>query len=300
MEILENLHSIKNLSLALGYFDGVHKGHQKVIKSAVNYAKENNTKSAVITFKKNPLELFYDEDFKYIITKEFKHQKIEELGIDYLFELDFNNEMSKITGKNYLKDILIKYFSPISISTGFNHTFGANKSGNTDLLERMQKEFNYKYFKIDAEKLNDEIISSTAIKKSLINGDILKANSMLGYDYTISGEVIEGNKIGRTMGFPTANICYPTELVKPPYGAYSTNTKVESDNNTYNSITNFGKKPTVCNNCKEVVEVNIFNFDKNIYNRKITVSFLKKIRNEKKFSSIEELKQQIKEDISKC
>ena len=300
MEIFENIVKIDNLALALGFFDGAHKGHQAVILSAVNYANENNKKSAVITFNQNPLEFFSKQKIQRIITNEDRRAKIQALGIDYIFELDFNEKFSKLSGIEYLRDILVKNFKPISISTGFNHNFGANKSGDAKLLEDMQTEFNYKYFNTPAEKLDGEIISSTLIREYLLNGNVPKANSMLGYNYSISGTVITGQQLGQKIGFPTANVEYPKELIELPYGVYSTIITIEGDSKEYPSITNFGKKPTVCKNCVPTIEVNIFNFDKNIYNKKIKISFVKKIRDEQKFNSIEELKTKIKEDITKC
>lgn len=298
MKVFNEVSEINNLALALGCFDGVHIGHKAVISSAVNYAREMGTKSAVITFSKNPLELFSSQEFKYIVTKDDRREHIEDLGVDYLFELNFTREMSKLSGQEYLENILIKNFKPISISTGFNHTFGANKSGNAKLLRDMQLKFHYKYFNIPAQKIDNEIVSSTLIKQLIIDGNIKRINTLLGYNYSISGKVIAGSQIGRKIGFPTANIEYPPKLITLPYGVYSTIVTIEGNN--YPSITNFGRKPTICENCTPIVEVHILNFDKNIYNKNIKLSFIKKIRDEIKFNSIDELTLQIKRDITKC
>lgn len=294
MEIFSELNSNYNLSLALGYFDGVHIGHQKVIKSAVNYAHLNNAKSAVITFKDHPCCYFWKVPPKYILSRDDRRNKLAELGVDYLYEIDFG-QISTYTADDYMKNIIVKYFSPVAISTGFNHNFGLNKSGNTDYLVNNAGKYNYKYFMIDAEQYNDVVISSTVIRKMLSNGDIVNANSMLGYNFSISGVVIKGEQIGHKIGFPTINICYPQDLIELPYGVYSTIVCI--DGKSYYGITNFGIKPTVSNSNCPVLETHIFNFNKDLYNRNVRIEFLYKIRDEIKFSTIDDLKTQIKKDI---
>lgn len=290
MEIYNEFIKLNNISLALGFFDGVHLGHKAVIDSAVEHA--DNNKSAVITFTHSPAELF-GIDCKYISSIEERRMRIEELGIDYLFEIDFTNELSQMSGHEYL-DMIVNYFSPKSITTGFNHTFGKDKSGNSDLLEELQNKYNYKYYKIPAQKLDNIVISSSQIKEYLSKGEIEKANNMLGYEFQIDGIVVQGNHLGNKIGFPTANINYPEYKVQIPYGVYAT--KI----GTYNAMTNFGIKPTVSSNSIPVVESHIFNFDKNIYNTHIQLNFRKKIRDEKKFESLEQLIEQINKDKSEC
>lgn len=291
MQIFNELTKNSGLSLALGYFDGVHLGHRAVIQSAVNYAKENNTKSAVITFSDHPCCYFWGVCPKYILTRKEREKRIAELGIDYLYELDFES-ISGLTAEEYLKDVLVKYFTPLSISTGWNHNFGYKKSGDVKFLNQNAKKYGYKYFEVPPKKVNNTIISSTQIRELLSNGNIEKANIMLGQKFSIEGEVIKGNKIGRTIGFRTANIAYPKELIELPYGVYS----VES---TYGKgIANFGIRPTI-NGSHAVLEVHILNFDKNIYGEKIRIEFNKMLRPEKKFPSLEALKSQINNDIKK-
>ncbi len=295
MEIFSGLNTKKNLSLALGYFDGVHLGHQTVIRNAVKVANENGTKSAVITFKDHPCCYFYGVCPKYILTRHLRQQKIEELGIDYLYELDFE-KIFKLSAHDYLKNILIEHFSPIAITTGFNHHFGAHKSGDTTYLSEMSKTYNYIYYSKDAKKLNGEIISSTQIRNLLSEGDIEKANKMLGYNFLIDGIVVTGQQLGRTIGFKTANLVYPCELIDLPFGVYAT--KITYARNTYKGITNFGIRPTVSKTNQATLETHILDFDKDIYGETITVEFTKMLRKEKKFNSLDELKKQIKDDIS--
>lgn len=297
MQIFTELNKNPNLSLALGYFDGVHLGHRKVIKSAVNFAAKNGNKSAVITFKDHPCCFFYGVCPKYILTREDRLEHIEALGVDYVYILDFNAKLCMLEAEDYLKNVLIDNFSPVSISTGFNHYFGAKKSGGADLLTEKQSVYGYKYFEIPPQKIYNNTISSTAIRNALSNGLIQNANEMLGYNFTIKGKVVKGQQLGRKIGFRTANIMYPSELIDLPFGVYSV--ILHHNGLCYKGITNFGIRPTVSDTKLCSLETHILNFDKDIYGDEISVEFLKMIRPEQKFSSVDELKQQITEDISK-
>ncbi len=292
MQIFTSLNENKNLSIALGYFDGVHLGHRAVINSAVNFAKENNLKSAVITFKDHPCCFFYGVCPKYILTREQRREKLASSGIDYLYELDFDEKLSSLSAQEYLENILVKYFTPKSISTGFNHHFGAKKSGTPEFLRNNSKKYGYEYFEIPPQKIDNEIISSTAIRNYLQNGQIEKANKMLKDNFAITGIVVEGQKLGRKLGFKTANLIYPPELIELPFGVYETNTQYGK------GITNFGIRPTVSSTQKPVAETHILNFAKDIYGEKINVEFVRMLRKEQKFNSVDELKQQIAKDIS--
>lgn len=289
MQKFTELNQNHNLAIALGYFDGVHIGHRAVIKSAVDFAMKNNTKSAVITFSDHPYCYFKGVCPKYILTRKEREKRIEALGVDFLYELNFE-DFAHLTAQEYLNNILINHFQPISISTGWNHNFGKNKSGNVDFLAEQAKNYNYKYFKIPPQKTNNEIISSTKIRKLLNKGDIEKANLMLGQNFSIEGEVVKGNQIGRTIGFRTANLVYPTELIELPYGVYSV------DSTYGKGIANFGIRPTI-NGSHTSLEVHILNFEKDIYGKIINVNFNKMIRAEKKFPSLDALKNQIQLDI---
>ena len=292
MQIFTSLNENKNLSIALGYFDGVHLGHRAVINSAVNFAKKNNLKSAVITFKDHPCCFFYGVCPKYILTREQRREKLASSGIDYLYELDFDEKLSSLSAQEYLENILVKYFTPKSISTGFNHHFGAQKSGTPEFLRNNSKKYGYEYFEIPPQKIDNEIISSTAIRNCLQNGQIEKANKMLKDNFAITGIVVEGQKLGRKLGFKTANLIYPPELIELPFGVYETNTQYGK------GITNFGIRPTVSSTQKPVAETHILNFAKDIYGEKINVEFVRMLRKEQKFNSVDELKQQIAKDIS--
>lgn len=295
MQIFTELNKNPNLSLALGYFDGVHKGHQRVINSAVDFARQNGNKSAVITFKDHPCCFFRGVCPKYILTREDRIKHIEALGVDYIYILDFNSKLCMLSAEDYLKSVLIDNFSPKSISTGFNHYFGAKKSGGVDLLTKKQSEYGYKYFEIPPQKVFNATISSTAIRNALSKGQMQNANEMLGYNFTISGKVIKGQQLGRKIGFRTANLLYPAELIDLPFGVYSV--LVSYKGMQYRGITNFGIRPTVSDTHRCSLETHILDFDKDIYGEEISVSFLKMIRSEQKFNSLDELKAQIMIDI---
>lgn len=296
MEIFSEINEKCNLSLALGFFDGVHKGHQAVIKKAVDYAKHNDTKSAVVTFKEHPILFLSGVSPEYILTKDERRVQIEKLGVDYLYELDFS-KISNLSAEDYLKNILLKYFRPIAITTGFNHHFGAGKIGDANFLKQKSYTYNYSYFMQEAEYDNFDIISSTSIRSFLAEGNLNKANSMLGYIYPITGTVVRGEQIGRKLGFRTANLLYPEGLIQLPYGAYATLVSVKKSK--YLGVTNIGIRPTVSNKNFCTIETHIQDFNKNIYGDEIRLEFLERLRPEIKFSSIEDLKKQIKIDINK-
>lgn len=293
MQILHDLSENPNLSLALGYFDGVHIGHQAVIKNAVNFAKQNGGKSAVITFKDHPCCFFHGVCPKYILTRQYREKFIADLGVDYLYELDFE-KLAGLSAEEYLENILIKHFSPKSISTGFNHNFGHNKTGDVKFLEQESVKYNYKYFALPPQKYDGEVISSTKIRKLLSDGQIDTANKMLGRNFIIEGTVIKGRQIGRTIGFRTANILYPLELIDIPFGVYSVLVNYASQ--TYQGIANFGVRPTV-NGHGALLEVHIIDFERDIYGEVLEVKFIKMLRTERKFDSLDSLKQQISLDI---
>ena len=281
----------KNLALALGFFDGVHPGHKKVISSAVEFSRKNGTQSAVITFKEHPQVLLRGVAPEYILTDTARREKIAELGVDFLYELDFK-EFAQLSGEEYIRNVLVKNFAPVSISTGFNHYFGVHKSGTPELLEECAPAYGYKYFKILPVELNGEIVSSSLIRKRLAEGNIQCANDFLGYKFFIEGTVQRGAHLASKIGFKTANIHYPQELVKLPFGVYSVLA------NGLPAIANLGVKPTFEGLAsKPVLEVHILNFDKDIYGETLRIEFVDFIRAERKFDSVDALIVQIKSDI---
>lgn len=299
MKIINSEEKIPNLSVALGFFDGVHIAHQKVIKSAVDFAKNNNTKSAVITFRQQPYCVLKKIKPIYISSRPDSYEIIKKLGVDYIIELDFD-KICNLTAEDYLENILIKRFSPCGIFTGFNHHFGINRTGNPDFLYKNQEKYGYKYFSIPALKYNNQIVSSSAIRNFIKNSDIINANLMLGREFSLKGTVIKGNQIGRTINFPTANMVYPENIITPKNGVYLVTAEL-NDGRLFDGIANFGIKPTISNNGSILLETHILNgFNEDIYGQVIKILFKKFIRPEQKFKNLDELKEQIKRDISSC
>lgn len=296
MEILDSLIYKEDIALAIGFFDGVHLAHQKVISECVQYAQKNNIKSAVLTFSEHPCISIWNVQPQYIISSKNRQNKIKDLRVDYLYFLDFNSDISNLSSENFL-NLLAETIKPKAIFTGFNFFFGCKKSGNTKTLKEYSSLNHYDYMEIPEQKINNITVSSTNIRTYIQNGDFLSANKLLNYDFCINGIVIEGNKIGRTIGFPTANVLYPNDIIKPPYGAYSAN--VEINSKIYKGIMNFGCKPTIKQDLEPVCEVHILNFNQDIYNENIKIYPQQFIRHEKKFGSLNELKNQIFEDIFK-
>lgn len=298
MEILNDLKQQKtdNLSLILGFFDGLHTGHREVIRTGVQFAKNNGFKSALITFRDAPAVILKNKPAQYILTTREKIQKIEELGVDYLYIINFDETLARMTASDYLK-MLVENFKPKAITTGDNHFFGNNRTGSADYIDLMKNEYGYEYFRVNSIKFEDKIVSSTSIRNALIEGDINTANLLLGYRFYIKGDVVQGRHLGRTIGFKTANINYPENIVKIPDGVYAV--EVEINNEKYMGIANYGSNPTVTKDAKKLTEVHLVNFDKNIYGETIKIDFLKKIRDEQQFKSLTDLKEQITKDI-KC
>lgn len=294
MEILNKLKSEENLAIALGFFDGIHLGHKAVIMSAVDYAKKNNIKSAVVTFRQSPYVALNNVKPNYIMTLEEKIKAIKKLGVDCLYLSDFTEDLAKQTASDYLKK-LVDDLCPKMIVTGFNHYFGYNNSGGVDYLRLMQSEYGYEFKEISPIKLNDVVISSSEIRKVLSNGDIPRANAMLGYRFYVKNEVVKGRQIGRTIGFKTANLKMPDKMLNLPDGVYAV--EIEVLGKKYMGIANYGSNPTVTDDTQKTLEVHIIDFNEDIYGQIVKVNFLTKIRDERKFQSLTELKSQIKKDI---
>ena len=298
MKIFNELKNYTNedLCLVLGFFDGVHQGHKVVISTGVHYAKEHHLKSALITFDKAPTVFLKNKTPEYILNCENKYKKIENLGIDYLYVINFDEKFSKITASDYLK-LLVDSFSPKAIVTGENHFFGFNRSGNSDYLELMKTKFNYEYFSIPSVKFEDKTVSSSRIRENIESGNINQANLLLGYRFFIEGQVVKGRQIGQKIGFRTANLEFPKDIAQPPCGVYAV--EVVFNQKKYIGIANYGSNPTITDDEKKLLEVHILNFNDDIYGQHIKVNFLDKIRDEKKFQNLAELKAQIAKDI-KC
>ncbi|MDX2197217.1 MAG: bifunctional riboflavin kinase/FAD synthetase [Cytophagales bacterium] len=282
-------------AVTIGFFDGFHLAHQLIIKNLTEYASHHQIKSVVITFWPHPKSVLAPENyFQYLLSIDEKTKLFEESGIDYLYIIPFTNEISEISATDFLKNILLSQLCAKHIILGYDHHFGKNREGNYKFLLNKTTDYQYTVQEIKPQIAAGEIIHSSTVKEALRNGETGKANAMLGYEYFISGTVIEGKKLGRKLGFATANIKinFNQKLLPKPgvYAVYCTVRHTE-----YKAMLNMGTRPTV-NGQNMSVEVHIFDFNETIYGEDITIKFKKRLRNEKKFNSLDELKNQLFED----
>lgn len=290
----DNIQSFDNY-IALGSFDGLHLGHLSLIYKVIEEADKNGGKSMIHTFKNHPRSLISKDNApKLLMDNDEKVKVLEAYGVDIVCFQEFNSEFMKITPEEFVK-MLIEKFNAKGIVVGFNYKFGYKNSGNIDLLRRLQNKYNYKLYVMEPCTYKNEVISSTRIRKAIEEGNVEDAYKMLNRPYCLRGTVVHGRKIGRTIGFPTANLCYDKKFILPSEGVYYTNVKV--NNKLCKGITSIGYNPTV-NGKNLTIETNILNFEEDIYEKHIEVNFIKKIRNNIKFNGIDELKNQLEKDKS--
>lgn len=275
-------------------FDGVHLGHKCIIDELKKVGSAHHLETAVLTFWPHPRFVFNpNEDLKLLNTLDEKTLLMEKYGINNLFLKEFDDEFRNLTGEEFVRQILIEKLNVKYLIIGYDHSFGKNKSGNFELLQKLSKELDFEVEQMEAINIHENNISSTKIRNALLAGNILGANEMLGYSYSVSGTVVHGKKLGRTIGYPTANI--ETENIKllPKKGAYIV--EVFVDNQQYKGMLSVGTNPTV-NGEKLTVEVYILDFEGDIYDEKITVKFRDFLHEEIKFEGLEKLIERLDED----
>jgi len=283
--------NIEKTAVALGNFDGVHKGHQVLISEAVAVAKEKGIKSAVFTFTNHPRNVMSGKSIvKNVLYEEDKFAVLESMGIDYLFTLDFDETIMKQSPESFVDDILIDAFNIDTAICGFNFTYGHKAGGTAESLKADGVKKGFDVHVMNPVTVKDQIVSSTLIRNCIEAGHVDEASEFLGRPYRVKGTVLKGNQLGRTMGFPTCNILMDDTMVAPLNGVYVTRCMV--DGVWYPGVTNVGTKPTV-GDYEKNVETNLFDFDQIVYGKDICVEFFEKIRDEKKFSGIEELQAEI-------
>ncbi len=302
---MKKINGIDNFSIncesiiTIGTFDGVHKGHQKILKKLIKESSKLNLESIVLTFFPHPrIVLNPNSPLKLINTIDERSSLFENSGIDTLITHPFDKNFSELSPEEFVKNILVNKLNIKKILIGYDHRFGKNRTAGIKDLKKLGLKYNFNVIEISAEEQNNVSISSTKIRNSIIEGNIRKANSFLGYDFSLKGKVIKGNKIGRTIGFPTANLEIDEEYkLIPKNGVYLIYTKFEKQ--VFFGMMNIGVKPTLKFK-KESIEVNLFDWEKDIYGEFIEVFFLDYIRDEKKFDSLIELTHQIKIDKKTC
>lgn len=318
---INNLPSFHNSVITIGTFDGVHTGHLQIINQLKKEAQETNGESVIITFHPHPRIVVNTknnskdqyEEIKLLNTLQEKIELLENNNIDHLVVIPFTFEFSEQTAEEYIRDFLVAKFHPHTIIIGYDHHFGKDRGGDYKLLEAYQARYNYKVKEIPEHVLHHVKISSTKIRHSLAEANVETANEALGYPYFFEGKVIEGDKLGRQLGYPTANIevTDKSKLI-PGNGVYAVEVSLYKNDHSLNNIAhrtskiahhpgmmNIGFRPTV-DGTKKVIEVNIFDFDKDIYNHVIRVYVKNYLRSEKKFNGLAELKNQLVEDKIKA
>ena len=287
--------NIKKTILTLGTFDGVHFGHKKILEKLTQSTENDKYESLVLTFFPHPRMVLQEgSDIKLLNTLEEKIALLDKIGIQNLVIHPFDESFSRLTAEEFVKNILVDQFHIHKIIIGHDHRFGRNRTANIKDLKEFGKQYNFEVEEISAQEINEVSVSSTKIRQALDDGNVALANKYLGYDYSLTGIVTKGKQLGRTIGFPTANLKLEENFkLIPKNGVYIVKSTINS--RIVLGMMNIGFNPTVEGD-KQTIEINFFDFDKNLYDQKITVSILERIRSEQKFDSIALLSAQLQKD----
>ncbi len=293
---IEDFKDVKNPVVTTGMFDGVHVGHQKIIARLKEVAKEQNGETVLLTFYPHPRMVLFPEDneLELLNTQKEKIELLEQFGIDHLIIYPFTKEFSRLTSVEFVRNILVNQIKTKRLVIGYNHHFGRNREGSFEHLKEFGPLYGFEVEEIPAQDIDNIEISSTKTRNALKAGDVKTANSFLGHPYSINGKVVEGLKLGRTIGYPTANIVVDDKYkLIPGDGIYAV--KLKYNGNSLNGMLSIGNNPTVDGKGRSI-EVHIFEFDENIYNKELTIYFIERLRDEIKFNNLEELKVQLVKD----
>ncbi len=284
--------------VTIGTFDGVHLGHRKVLRKLIDIAEEKGGESVLFTFYPHPRLIINPEEknLRLLTTLKEKITLLEYIGIDHIIVYPFTKEFSELPYNQFVKEVLVDRIEASHLVVGYDHKFGKNREGGFEYLTECARQYNFEISKLDALLVNEMNVSSTKIRNAIEAGDFTTANQYLGYEFALHGKVIEGKKLGRKIGFPTANVeTSDVHKIIPGYGVYAV--RVAISNKIYNGMLNIGTRPTFNKNAdNRSIEVNIFDFSKDIYNEELTLFFIDKIRDEKKFNGAEELITQLNKD----
>lgn len=301
VENTENFRIEKPSILTIGTFDGVHLGHQKLLGRLKELKAIHGLQTVILTFDPHPRRVLFPEqkDLKLITNTREKLKLLEEYGIDIAVVYPFTKEFSKLDSESYISELLCKKLKVKHLVIGYDHRFGNNRSGDIKVLQKYAPDLNFEVEEISAKDIDSIAISSSKIRQAIDDGNVELANTYLGHAYSLKGKVIKGKQLGRTIGYPTANIDVndQTKLL-PKTGVYWV--KAEIENETHFGMLNIGKNPTTDSDDLLKIEVNLFNFDKDIYGKLLQVSFLKRIRDEIKFNSLKDLTDEIGRDKQTC
>jgi riboflavin kinase/FMN adenylyltransferase len=299
MQVLRDILQLPNLIkpiVTIGIFDGVHNGHRRILRIMQQLAKQEGKKTVAITFEPHPRTLLNREqqEMAYISLPEKKIDCLAQNGLDYLLILEFNAEMASLSAEYFVKQYLVDKLNIGTLVTGYDHHFGKDRSGDSHETERLGKKYDFSVVKVSKVTSEGHIVSSTNIRKALMKGDIETANKHLGYLYNITGKVIHGNMLGRTIGFPTLNLAFSdNQKLAIANGVYAC--LVLINGKWHKGMGNIGYRPTISDN-RHAIEIHVFDVDEDLYDKVITIAFVKRLRSEIKFSDIEQLKQQLTKD----
>lgn len=294
---LSHLPDFRNAVITIGTFDGVHTGHRHIVHQLQQAAMAVNGETVIVTFDPHPREVLFpgDKKLRLLTTLAEKIELMTREGIDHLVVVPFTKAFSELSARAYLEDFLIARFKPHTIIIGYDHRFGHNREGGLELLEAEQHQYGFQLIEIPQQVVHDLAVSSTKIRNSLLEGDIKLANELLGYHYFLEGTVIHGDKMGRQLGYPTANLQLPDERkLIPSEGIYAVRV-----NETLRGVMSIGTRPTF-NGTDLRLEVHLFDFNSEIYGEKLKVQFVDFIRHSRKFDSIEALIAQMDNDSKKA
>lgn len=286
----------ENTVITLGKFDGLHSGHRVLIEALRIEKEKTGYKSVVFTFSKSPKEEIEKKKQPALLTMKEKETLLELFGVDYVIEYPFTSDVRQMKAEDFIELLVEKLHVKVFV-IGTDFCFGYEKAGNYTLLQQLSQKYGYRVLAFTKKQCQGEDISSTKIRDAISNGDVKAASSLLGYPYFFEGIVLNGRRIGRTIGVPTLNIEPEENKLLPPFGVYASQTVI--DGKTYLSLTNIGRKPTVGDNNPVGIETHVFDFHEDVYGKNVRVQLLEWIREEKKFNSVDELKIQIEKDITK-
>lgn len=291
---LNELPAFRRAVLTIGTFDGVHLGHRVIVEQLVAKARALDGEAVIITFHPHPRQIVAaDRPISLLTSIEERIQLLQSLGVDHLVVIPFTAEFARLSAQDYVHDFLVQRFSPAAIVIGYDHRFGHGREGNFTLLEHLSNQYHFELVEIPARLLNDVTISSTKIREALSGGLLADANKLLGYRYYFAGTVIQGNRLGRTIGYPTANLQLTTpEKLVPGNGVYAVRCRLMSTGQWLDGMMNIGVRPTV-DGSRQTIEVNLFDFDQEIYGDQLEVTLYERLRAEQKFSGLDALKAQL-------
>lgn len=284
----------------IGTFDGVHQGHKSVLKQLVETASKEKLQSVLLTFYPHPRLVLYPDnnDLRMINTQDEKIELLDQTGIDHLIVHPFTREFSRLSSVEFVRDILVSQLNTKILISGYDHHFGRNREGSFEELSELSELYEFEVRRLKALEVSEVNVSSTKIRKALEEGAIEMANEYLGYPFRLSGTIVKGDQIGRKIGFPTANVrIQDHHKLIPGFGAYAVKILLEKE--SLNGMLNIGARPTVSKHLITTIEVHIFDFDREIYGQEITLELIGRLRDEKKFEDLEDLKKQLEIDKNK-